>query len=187
MAKKTVDELLEDLTSSRRRVRQDAAHELALIAHEDPELVVHGIPTLIQALQYPEAQTRWEVLNVLAGLTAEHACQLSKAFDGAESSLFDEDSATVRLAAFHFLALFGSTSQKRSDKVWPLLDEAIQCFHGDSEYRDMLSHMLSFAKGTISQASRAALAERISFDAQSGHGYIQACSVEIMGYLESKQ
>ena len=182
----SVDELLEDLAGPRRRARQEASHELALIAQRDPELVAPGISIFIKALKYPEAQTRWEVLNILTELVPEYAGKLNKAFDGAEDSLFEDGSATVRLAAFRFLALYGATSQKRSDKVWPLLSEAIQCFHGDSEYRDMLSHMLSFAKGKISDASREALAERIRFDAKSGHGYIQSCSAEIMEYLESK-
>ena len=185
-ATRPVPELLDDLAGANRRMRQEASHELASVAREDPSQLVDAIPALIDALYRPEAQTRWEVLNALSELARSNARKLAKAYEGAEAALFDEASATVRLAAFRFLSCYGATSQKRSDEVWPLLDEAIQCFHGDSEYRDMLSHMLTFAHGRISKASREALAERIRFDATSGHGYIKTCSAEIFEVLEAK-
>jgi hypothetical protein len=177
---KSLDELVEDLSGANRRRRQDASHELALMAKSDPEALSEVIPDLIDALYRPEAQTRWEVLNALAELAGAYGDQVAEAYDGAEASLFDEDSATVRLASFHYLASFGATSAKRSDIAWPLLDEAIQCYHGDSEYRDMLGYLLEFASGKISPASRKAMVDRISFDAENGRGYIKACSADII-------
>jgi hypothetical protein len=172
--------LVEALKGPRRRARQDASHELAIIAKESPSALADVIPDLIDALYRPEAQTRWEALNALAELAHEYGNDVAEAFDGAEASLFDEGSATVRLAAFHFLASFGATSHMRSDQAWPLLDEAIQCYHGDSEYRDMLTYLLEFANGSISAAAASALVSRISFDAESGRGYIKDCSADII-------
>ena len=86
----------------------------------------------------------------------------------------------MRLAAFRFLSRVGSISPERSDEVWPLMDEAIQCFHGDAEYRDMLSCMLDFVRGNISDETRSALEARIDFDANSGRGYIRTCSADIL-------
>ena len=105
------------------------------------------------------------------------------AYDGAEASLFDDGSATVRLSAFVFLCRLGASSPERSDEVWPLLDEAIQCYHGDAEYRDMLVALLGLARGSASDATRKALAARVSFDAESGSGYIKSFSEQIVQAL----
>ena len=44
----------------------------------------------------------------------------------------------------------------------------------------MLGALLDFVRGDISDATRAALVERISFDAESGRGYVKAFSAEIV-------
>ena len=75
---------------------------------------------------------------------------------------------------------YGATSQKHSDQAWPLLNEAIQCYHGDAEYYDMLVGTLNFAKGVVSKETKAALKERFSFDAENATGYIQKFSAEIV-------
>lgn len=174
------DAIVMQLKGTRRRQRQEASHELAEMCREDPELILPVADDLIDAINRPEAQTRWECLDALAILAADHPDDVAEACEGAEDALFDEDSAPVRLAAFRFLASLGSTSPNRSDEVWPLLDEAVQCYHGDPEYRDMLAALLSFAKGDISDAARDALVQRVSFDAENGHGYIKGFSQEIL-------
>ena len=156
-----VAEWVEALASSRRRARQEAAHELALAARQDASLVDPHVDALIDALFRPEAQTRWEVLDALSATLPEGVERLSEAAPAAADSLFDEASAIVRLASFRFLARYGQTSPARSDEVWPLLDEAVQCFHGDAEYRDMLGALLDFVRGDISGETRAALERRI--------------------------
>ena len=75
---------------------------------------------------------------------------------------------------------YGATSQKHSDQAWPLLNEAIQCYHGDAEYYDMLVGTLNFAKGAVSKETKAALKERFAFDAENATGYIQKFSAEIV-------
>ena len=100
------------------------------------------------------------------------------------ADLFDDGSAMVRLAAFVFLCRLAESSPERSDEAWPLLDEAIQCYHGDAEYRDMLVALLGVARGSASDATRAALADRVRFDAESGAGYMKAFSAEILQALE---
>lgn len=174
------DAIVMQLRGPRRRQRQEAAHELAEMCREDPELILPVADDLIDAINRPEAQTRWECLDALSTLAAEHPAEVAEACEGAEDALFDEDSAPVRLAAFRFLANFGMTTPERSDKVWPLLDEAVQCYHGDPEYRDMLSALVAFVGGDISDATRDALVQRVSFDADNGHGYIKGFSQEIL-------
>lgn len=176
-------ELLEELSGSSRRRRQEVAHELATLAREDPGALVAHVDELIDALERPEAQTRWEVLDALSAVAEVNADAVAGAFDGAEASLFDDASATVRLAAFVFLCRYAASSPERSDEAWPLIDEAVQCYHGDAEYRDMLAALLGLARGSASDATRAALADRVRFDAESGSGYIKSFSQEILQEL----
>lgn len=172
--------LVEELAGSSRRRRQEVAHKIATVAHTDANMVTPFVGSLMDALERPEAQTRWEVLDALTALVDEHAEEVAPAFEAAETALFDEDSAPVRLAGFVFLCRFGATSEERSDQVWPLLDEAIQCYHGDPEYRDMLVALLAFVQGAASAATKAALAERLKFDAENGASYVKSFSVQII-------
>lgn len=86
----------------------------------------------------------------------------------------------MRLAAFLFLCQYGATSAKHSDEAWPLLDEAVQCYHGDAEYHDMLQGLLALAHGTISKDVKKALSQRMKFDAENATGYIKQYSEEIV-------
>ena len=178
--KKEIESFIESLSNPSRRRRQEAAHEIAEIAQTTPEAFEGRVEDLIDALYRPEAQTRWEILAALASLSESYGNEVIKAFDGAEASLFDDTSSTVRLAAFLFLTRYGATSQKHSDQAWPLLNEAIQCYHGDAEYYDMLVGTLNFAKGAVSKETKAALKERFAFDAENATGYIQKFSAEIV-------
>ena len=178
--KKEIESFIESLSNPSRRRRQEAAHEIAEIAQTTPEAFEGRVEDLIDALYRPEAQTRWEILTALASLSESYGNEVIKAFDGAEASLFDDTSSTVRLAAFLFLTRYGATSQKHSDQAWPLLNEAIQCYHGDAEYYDMLVGTLNFAKGVVSKETKAALKERFAFDAENATGYIQKFSAEIV-------
>lgn len=178
------DYLVSALTGSRRRGRQEAAHMLALKAHEDPQQLLPFVDELLDALQRPEAQTRWEVFDALGELALVDAEAVASGYEGAEASLFDEDSATVRLAAFRFLCRLGASSPQRSDMTWPLLDEAVQCYHGDPEYRDMLLALLEFAHGRLSEKTANALVNRVSFDADNGSNYIKAYSAQIIAAVK---
>ena len=116
-AEQDVEELVEGLSSPSRRRRQEVSHELATYAKSDPEKVAKHIAELVDALYRPEAQTRWEILDALTVLEPDYTTEVDSAFDGAEASLFDDDSFTVRLAAFLFLCAYGSASAERSDRA----------------------------------------------------------------------
>lgn len=176
--------LVEELSGASRRRRQEVAHLLALAAKAHPDMMLPYVDSLVDALYRPEAQTRWEVLDALSAVADVSADAVAGAYDGAEASLFDDGSATVRLAAFVFLCRLAASSPERSDLVWPLLDEAIQCYHGDAEYRDMLAALIGLARGSSSDATRKALAGRVTFDAENGAGYIKTFSAEILQALE---
>ena len=180
----SMDALIEELSGASRRRRQEVAHKIAAAAKDEPERVLPHVDALIDALFRPEAQTRWEVLDALSALAEVKADAVAGAFEGAEASLFDDDSATVRLAAFIFLCRLAASSPERSDEAWPLIDEAIQCFHGDAEYHDMLVALVGVAQGKASEATRKALAARVKFDSENGSGYIKSYSVEILSALK---
>ena len=176
--------LVDDLSGHSRLKRQLAARVVHLLAQREPALLEQYIPDLIDALYRPEAQTRWEILDALTLLVPDHAREVGAAYDGAEAALFDDLSAALRLSAFRLLCAWGATERGRSKKVWPILDEAIQCYHGDLEYRDMLGCLLSFAEGKIEGGVAGELAGRLQFDAENGKGsYLKARSAEIYNLL----
>ena len=179
-----VDRLIDELSGPVRRMRQEAASTLAQMTYEQPEKVEPEVERIVEALAdalfRPEAQTRWEALGALCKLAETHPDLVEQAYEGAEASLFDENSSRVRIEAFRMLASLGATSPEKSDKVWPLLDEAIQCFHGDPGYRAMLDSLVGFASGNASDAAKEALVERLTFDAESSRGYIKSCSQAVI-------
>ena len=167
-----VDRLVKELGCPTRRIRQFAARVLHLLAERDPQRVVPCVPALIEAL---------DALTALATTCPE---QLGDAFEGAETALFDEISSTLRYAAFRLLCVWGATSVERSREAWPILDEAIQCYHGDLEYRDMLGCLYEFCQGEIDAEVAEKLALRLKFDAENGKGsYLKARSSEICEML----
>ena len=103
-----------------------------------------------------------------------------KAIPGAEAALFDEDSGPLRLAAMRFLCKLGATTEKRSGKVWPLIDEGIQCYHGDLEFQDMLLAVIDFSQGKLDGSVKSALADRMRFDAENGKGMLKRRANQII-------
>ena len=178
--KKRLAGLVNSLSASARLERQQAASALYLVAKAEPEKLTSYIDEFIDALKRPEAQTRWESLEVLSLLIPYDARSCGKALAEAEAALFDEDSGPVRLAAMRFLCTLGATTANRSDKVWPLIDEGIQCYHGDLEFNDMLQALLDFAGGKLSDDVRKSFAERMSFDATNGKGGLQKKARQIV-------
>ena len=170
---KNIDSLIEDLQSSTRRTRQNAASELASFIQTDPEVLIPHVDLFVKALDYPEAQTRWECLDILSLLVSYESRLCDKAVVGAESALFDENSGLLRLAALRFLCTLGATTENRSMKTWPLIDEAIQCYHGDVEFPDMLIAVTAYSEGKLAPSVREALAERMTFDAQNARGALR--------------
>jgi ABC-type transporter Mla subunit MlaD len=176
--------VVEQLAVGSRRERQNAASVLHVVAKADAERLVPSVDQLIDALNRPEAQTRWEALEALTLIVPLDARSCSKAIPEAETSLFDEESGPVRLAAMRFLCKIGATTANRSDKVWPLIDEGIQCYHGDLEFNDMLIALIDFSTGKLSDDVKASFAERMKFDAENGKGTLQRRAQQITDNLK---
>lgn len=177
--KKNLEKHVADLAGSSRRERQSSAAVIAAVAKECPDKLVPHLADIMDALNRPEAQTRWEVLDALTELVPLDARTCDKALVGAETALFDEDSGPLRLAAMRFLCTFGATTENRSEKVWPLIDEGIQCYHGDLEFHDMLGGVISFSAGKLSPAVKEELAARMKFDADNGKGQLKKLATQI--------
>lgn len=179
-------ELVEALSGASRRARQNAASVLAIIAKEAPEkLVPQGI-AFVDALNRPESQTRWECLDILTILVDHDSRMCDKALAGAEAALFDEESGPVRLAAMRFLCKLGATTQNRSEKVWPLIDEALQCWHGDLEFQDMLVAVIDFSAGKLAPRVKEELLTRMKFDADNGKGALKRRAQQIVENVQPK-
>jgi len=178
-----IDELVASLQAGSRRARQHAAIDLREIADNNPEALVPHADVLIETLNVPEAQTRWELLEVLTILVDFDARTCTKAIPEAETALFDEESGPVRLGAMQFLCKLGATTTNRSEKVWPLIDEGIQCYHGDLEFNDMLAALVDFSKGKLSPEVKKAFADRMSFDAENARGTLKKRAQTIIDNL----
>ena len=179
-----LDALGAALSDGSRRGRQQAAKIVAGVAAENPELLVPHGTALVDALERPEAQTRWECLDALSQIVPLDGRVCEKAVPGAETALFDEDSGPLRLAAMRFLCRLGATTEKRSEKVWSLIDEGIQCWHGDLEFQDMLIAVNDFSQGKLAPEVKAALAERMRFDATNGRGMLKKRAIQIVENCE---
>lgn len=175
--------LIETLSVGSRRERQIAASALYQVAKADASKLVEHIDPLIDAMNRPEAQTRWECLETLTLLIDLDSRSCSKALSEAETCLFDEESGPVRLAAMRFLCKLGATTANRSEKVWPLIDEGIQCYHGDLEFNDMLTAIVEFSSGKLSDEVKQQLSDRMSFDAANGKGTLGRRAKQIVENL----
>ena len=178
-----IGEVVERLAGAKRRDRQIAASAIHQVVKTSPELLVAHIPALIDALNRPEAQTRWECLEALTILVPYDSRTCSKAIPEVEAALFDEESGQVRLGAMRFLCKIGATTPTRSEKVWPLIDEGIQCYHGDLEFNEMLAAINDFAGGKLSDGVKASLKDRMTFDATNGKGSLQRKAQMIISNL----
>lgn len=179
-----LNELIEALSGGSRRGRQQAAKVIAAVAAANSEILVPHAAALVDALERPEAQTRWECLDTLAQLVPLDGRTCEKAVPGAETALFDEASGPLRLAAMRFLCRLGATTEKRPEKVWPLIDEGIQCWHGDLEFQDMLIAIIDFSQGKLAPEVKAALADRMRFDATNGRGMLKKRAIQIVENCE---
>ena len=179
-----LDEYLEDIQGDSRIKRQKSAAVVAEVARRNKDLVVPHTQIFVDALDYPEAQTRWEVLDILAMICEDDSRTAEKGLVGAEDALFDEDSGPLRLSAMRFLCRIGRTTEKRSQKVWPLINEAIQCYHGDVEYNDMLLALIDFSEGKLAKDVKKEFIARMSFDAENSKGTLCKRSTIIVQNLK---
>ncbi len=168
-----LEALISSLCGDGRRVRQFSATILSQVARTNPSLLVSSIEKLEDALHRPEAQTRWNVLDAMYELVSFDLDGCMDAMVGAEASLYDEDSGLARLSAFRFMCRLGEEDAGASEKVWPYIDEAVQCYHGDPEFNEMLDELLKFARSKASADVKAKLIDRMRFDADSGKGTLQ--------------
>ncbi len=178
--------LVENLSTEARRIRQFSASAIGVISETNPEALVPHAAHIVDALHRPEAQTRWECLEALTRFVPMAPDSCVDALIGAEGSLYDEESGSARLAAVRFLCVYGAIDADRSDRVWPLLDEAIQCYHGDAEFQDMLISVISFAGGSISKDVKKSLASRMDFDANNAKGVLQRRAAQIIDLCKKK-
>lgn len=175
-----LEDLIDQLADRSRLKRQKAASALAVVSDKKPELLFPYVGEIGDGLLQPEAQTRWELLHALdqMGKAGQHFGE--DVLGAAEDALYDESNDIVRASAFRFFCRYGAASPENSDRVWPLIDEAVQCYHGDSEFSNMLGDLVYFAQGDISMETCTALALRMRFDAENGSGTLRMRSEQIV-------
>lgn len=142
-------ELFKLMSGASRLKRKNAAKELSTRVKNQPEDYLDHIEEFVDALERPEAQTRWECLNALTHLVALKPDLCAKALEAAEEALFDDKASLLRLAAIRFICHYGALSIPRSKEAWPLVKEALSQFHGDIDFDQFLAFIVFFAKGKI--------------------------------------
>lgn len=175
------------LSGDDRRLRQFAASVVHEVSDHDAAELKGYAGELADALHRPESQTRWEVLGTFENLIAVDARLVDKALAGAETALHDEDSGVVRLAAFRLMTSYGATTAHRSERVWPLIAEAIRCYHGDDEFPAMLSGVYRMVSGEASDDVKFAAAEIMAFDAETGKGQLKRRATKIVECAPKKR
>ena len=178
-----IKKYIDDLSDSSRKVRQQAAVALSECCTKEAEAILPYGKELIKALDLSDVRLRWAVIDVLTALAPYDTKLCAKALPGIENALFDEFNGPLHLASVRFLCVYGAQSPKASDNVWPLLDEAIQCFHGDQEFQDMLNLLVDFSQGKLSKATKEGLKERMQFDASNNRGLTQRRAQTIVDNL----
>jgi len=169
---KALAQVIEALSGADRRSRQQAALVVNSLATHHPDVLRTQADALADALERPESQTRWEILGALEKLVATDARIIDRALPGITTALHDSESGVVRLGAFRVLCAYGSTTAKRSERVWPLIDEAIRVYHGDPEFPAMLSSVIKLVSGGAADEVKHAAAERMEFDAEHTKGLV---------------
>lgn len=175
------------LSGEDRRLRQFAASVIREVAETHAELLKEYVADLADALHRPESQTRWEVLGAFESLVCVDARLVDKALAGAETALHDEESGVVRLAAFRMLTTYGATTPHRSERVWPLIAEAVRCYHGDDEFSGMLTALYRLVSGNASDDVKISAAELMAFDAESGKGLLKRRASRIVACAPKKR
>ena len=182
-----LDQLAEWVSGTSRARRQKAASTIAIVSNTDASALLPYASQIADALSCPEAQTRWEVLHALDQMGKAGQRYAEDVIAAAEDALYDENNGIVREAAFRFFCGYGSASPDNSEEVWPQIDEAIQCYHGNPEFADMLTQLLAFAEGNISLKTSAALAQRMKFDSEMASGTLRMRSEQIIAAHEARE
>lgn len=181
------EEAKEMLKGSSRMKRQQAASVFCFLCKENIDVAKEYADDIADAMNRPEDQTRWNTLNSLDLLGKAGLHFDEDVFEAAEDAMYDEDSGVLRQSAFQFFCGYASASPEHSDKVWPLIDEAIQCYHGNQEFGAMLTSLVELAQSkNISDKALQGLATRMKFDAKSAKGTLGMRSQQIVDALEAR-
>ena len=164
-SKKATNQLVSRLSSDKKSERTAAAKTVHEVSVASPESVQPHVDAMVAALDHAEPQTRWEILGALEEVARSSPKLLDKAVVPATACLHDTSSSVVRIAAFRMLAQYGGTSKRRAEQVWPLLDEALRCYHGDSEYPGMLAGLVLMVDGRAPAEVKQEAADLVEPDA----------------------
>ncbi|MDR1775652.1 MAG: hypothetical protein LBS17_04340 [Actinomycetes bacterium] len=175
-------EYADALGASSRRIREYASCVILELARRDASLVSDFADAIADALDRPETQTRYNMLEAIRLLCPVQAKVVDGAYDAIEDCLYDEDSATVRLYAFQVFTCYGATTAARSKRVWPTIAAALRCYHGDAEFIPMVNELLAMLEGKVDQSVKEGATELFAFDAENGKGLLARKAQAVIAY-----
>ncbi|MCL2024681.1 MAG: hypothetical protein FWG78_02745 [Coriobacteriia bacterium] len=168
------------LADSSRLTREYASQVLRDIADTHVEMAIEFIDRLIDALSRPEALTRYNALAILHLIANVDVRVIDRAWEGIEECLYDEHSGEVRLGAFRLLTMYGASTPTRSKRAWPLISDALRCYHGDPEFVTMLNEFMEMIVGDIDDDVRKEVNAYFKFDAANAHGPLKRKAMAIV-------
>ena len=176
-------ELAHALGCDSRPLRQYAAQVLLDVAEEDPAAVQEFESEILDAMNRPEPMTCYHALRMVELLVGEDARVVERAFDDIEACLHEE-SGMVRLSAFRALARFGSTTERRSERAWPSMADALRCYHGDTEFVAMMNALTDMLDGKVSDQVKIEAAQLFEFDVQNTDNFLARKARQIVEFAE---
>jgi hypothetical protein len=121
-----IKEAIDLISHQDKNIRSGAAKTIEKVAEKKPVIVAPHLDSVLKALDNPEAQTRWMMINTL-GLCAKLNQKIaSKALDKATQFLHAKNSgACLWDRTICYLGYIGATSKDNLKKVIPLLDYSL--------------------------------------------------------------
>ena len=106
-------------------IRAGAAKIVEKVAEKRPELVALHLAQLLPALEMPEPQTRWMIINTFGLCAASNPEDAYKGMEYAEAYLKEQNGVCLTGAANKYLGHMGAQSEETTSEVLPKLIHAL--------------------------------------------------------------
>ena len=123
-------EIAVGLAGSNAALAGDCAEVMAMVAAEEPELVLPYAGALAALLTHKKARVRWESVHALALLAALTPETIAGALPSLREIIYNDKSVIARDYAVTALGSYAATSPSAARQAYPLLVEALTTWEG---------------------------------------------------------
>lgn len=107
-------------------IRAGAAKIIEKVAQKKPDLIAKDLDALLPALNAPEPQTRWMLMQVFGLCARLNPKDSISALEFAKKYLSENAGVCLSGAVHLYLGRIGATSDKTANKVLPILDDSLK-------------------------------------------------------------